>query len=282
MIDESVVNPGEPEEGPGNPEPNDLKAKTTAKLAALMNGGEAKNDDSEDEVKTGTAVKLRTVLDQLREAKGKEANIAGLKIVDTKKALANLEAFLKHMGKFFSFSKDDTYFQRFSGYIVGESRQGGTHFDPILLMHPLARFVRTGFHEYGHDKDRIQPEGMLDAQAEVKAKKCGLIDEDSQLTEKYEQAKVDFYTFVERVREGKTVDDTVEEVFQLYYNNEFEKVYELYEEKYINKLPEEDRDEAFKFFNVVFPELEVKGDGQYHPLVEEVGPEIEPEYMDAA
>lgn len=282
MSDDRLVRIGgeEPEEGPDRTEPEGISQKTTDQLAGLMKQEKAANSD--EEVKTGTAVKLKAVLKDLKSAKGKETVIAGLKIVDTKKALANLEAFLGHMGKF-KFSLEDSYFQPFfSDTVVAESRKSGTYYDPIVLMHPLARFVRTGFHEYNHDNDRNQNEALVDADAEVKAKKCGILDDDSELTAEHEEAKANFYLFIERIDEGKGIDATVEEVFQLYYNERFEKIYELYEESYINKLPEDERDQAFKFFNLVFPELEVKEDGQYHLLVEELGPEIVPSYEKAA
>ncbi len=250
MSDERALGPREPEDGPDHPEPEDVKTGTSMKLKDAMKEMKAANDNVE---------------------------VAGLTIADSQKAAGNLEAALAHLGKHFKIDKDSIYFQKFSGNYVGESRESGTYIDPIMLMHPTARLVRVLSHELGHNNDQIQNEGLVDAYA----KTVGMLGDDSEVTEVYEKALENFYGFIERVRGNREVNECVKEVYELYYQGEFEKIYELYEESCINTLPK-GQEEAFAFFNIVFPELEVKGDGQYHPLDEEVGPVIKPEFRNAA
>lgn len=251
MSDERVLGPREPEDGPEHPEPEDVKTGTSMKLKDAMKEMKAANDNVE---------------------------IAGLTIEDTKGAAKNLEAALAHLSRHFQIDRDSIYFQKFSGNYVGESRESGTYIDPIMLMHPTARLVRVLSHELGHNNDQIQNEGLVDAYA----KTVGMLGDDSEVTEVYEKALENFYSFIEKVRGNKSVEASVKEVYELYYSGKFEQIYELYEESYINTLPKDSQEEAFVFFNVVFPELEVKGDGQYHPLEEEDGSEIEPNFKNAA
>jgi hypothetical protein len=120
-------------------------------------------------------------------------------------------------------------------------------------------------HELSHKGGDIENEGVVEAYTQSLLKSSGMIDKDGlQITDKYNRALENFYEFASRVDEDADLSRAVEEIYELYYKGEYESIYQLYKDKYMSTLQtNEERDEAFSFFEEVFPELEVHDDGSY-------------------
>lgn len=217
---------------------------------------------------TGTEqLKLAVVEKRLRKGvrAQTEVAIAGIKIPDPEKAYKNLEESLARLNKYFHIDRNDIYFRNFPGQIVGGSTTQGTKIDPIMLMHPVARIAHVIGHELSHRKDTVQHEGLVEAHVRA----IGLVEGEEpalRVTEKYETALASFYEFISRIRKGKDTNTTVKEIYKLYYEGKFEDIYEMYNKRYVNTLPEDKQDEAVEFFWRVFPELDYNEKGLTEPI----------------
>lgn len=197
-----------------------------------------------------------------------EVAIAGIKIPDPEQAYKDLQKALSRLSKYFHIDRNDVYFRNFPGQIVAESTTKGSGIDPILLMHPVNRVARiehTLGHEESHQKNTIQNEGLVEAHVRA----IGFIEGEEpalRVTEKYETALSNFHEFVSRVQKGKDANSMVKEIYKLYYEGKYEDIYEMYNERYVNALPEDKKDEAVEFFWMVFPELEYNEKGLVEPI----------------
>ena len=169
------------------------------------------------------------------------------------------------MEKMTGFTGKDLYFKMFEGETVGEAKEGKVIIDPIMLMHPVHRLAHVIVHEYCHGND-VENEGLVEARTRALMEKSGLLIEGDELktTEAYDVAVANFYNFANRVADGKDIPAVVEKIYGLYYSGNYEAIYEMYEKRYMNGLKnDEERNEAFEFFETVFPELAVKRAGLY-------------------
>ncbi|MFH1284547.1 MAG: hypothetical protein ABIH78_03090 [Candidatus Peregrinibacteria bacterium] len=190
-----------------------------------------------------------------------EAEVAGLKMNDPKQAYENYKFAFDYLKNNLGISMEDVYFKQFSGDVVGESTSAGIEIDPILLMHPAMRLVYAIAHESGHSRGKVDNEGLVEAYVKY-VKGIDLMGDDLVKTERYDTAEKNFYEFVERVSDGAEIKATVEKIYELYYSQKYEEIYELYDEKYLKGLPEDERVEAFDFFFETFPEFTYDWEGQ--------------------
>lgn len=208
-----------------------------------------------DELVTETTIDAASHVQGILQGKvGKPVDIAGEK-VDPEVAYENLKEALELVGDFLNFDPNDLYFQKFCGETVGEARGEKIIVDPLMLMHPAARLA----HVIAHEKAHMEGDVDLDSLVESYISTLGFVQNDGAiLSPKYISAQENFHEFINRIADGKTVDETVEKVFNLYYRGKFDQIYALYDDKYIQKLgTKEEKDEAFAFFKTVFPLLEV-------------------------
>ena len=89
-----------------------------------------------------------------------------------------------------------------------------------------------------------------------------------QTTAKYDEAVLSFHEFAEKVSRGRELPVVVEEIYKLYYSENYESIYETYE-KCCMKGTDEENSQAFSFFEKVFPELKVNEDGWYKTCTDE-------------
>jgi len=222
--------------------------------------------DEVEELKAEQGTKLSDAMETLRSASesGESATIEGRVFDNPAMALENIQRVLAVLEQFLPFSKDDIYFKSFGGDTLGESSEGRVEADPIMLMHPFNRLAHVLFHEISHSGDDVENEALVEERARALLRAAGLVDDDLQFTDAYSSALEKFREFADRVREDKSLDETIEEVYQLYYSGKYEEVYRLYKVRYIDRLAsEKEQDKAFDLFAEVFPELEVKGHGHF-------------------
>ncbi len=196
---------------------------------------------------------------------GESVSVSDVEISDPARAYRNLQAALSHVENMTGFTGKDLYFAKFEGKTVGEAREGKIIIDPIMLMHPVHRLAHVIVHEYCHGND-VENEGLVEARTRALMQKSGLLIEGDELktTEAYDVAVANFYEFVEKVANGKDISAVVEEVYQLYYSGNYEAIYEMYEEKWLDGLESDKKsDEEFEFFKTVFPELKTNRDALY-------------------
>lgn len=174
--------------------------------------------------------------------------------VDPKVAYKNLKEALSYLSPKLPFSLDDLYFKKFPGDIVGESTENGAFVDPLVLMHPSRRAAHVFGHEIFHDKGAVPNDSMIECYLAT----LGFNNDGAVLTKKYTLALENFHTFIERIADGRPVNDVVKQVYNLYYTGKYEAIYNLFDERYILKLKSHsEQEKAFQFFKTVFPELEV-------------------------
>lgn len=237
-------------------------------------GIEGKPEPAIEHVRSETFKYVEKALKKASKS-GEAVDIAGVEITDPAQAYENLQAALKIVKKDFPFSKDDLYFRKFEGETVGEAvGKKRVDTDPIMLMHPSHRFAHVIDHELGHKGGDIENEGVVEAYTRVLMEKSGLAvggDEGLVSTKKYEEAVENFHQFAQRVAEGKSLSDTVVEIYKLYYSGNYEAIYEMYEKRYMEEKckTDKERDNAFNFFETVFPELKVSDDGWYKTCTNE-------------
>lgn len=197
--------------------------------------------------------------------------------VDPKVAYANLKEALKIVkGKGFKVKKGDVYFASLPGQEVGEATPEGITIDPIMLMHPAARLAHVIAHEIAHVGGRVDPEGLVEAYVRLSGfgESGGL-----EATKKYEEALENFYLLVDKLcgedSEDKDKVKMINKLYKLYYNEKYEEIYDLFEENYMNNLvTDKEKDDAFKLFGEVFPELHVRG-GRFDTWGQEAVAEVQ-------
>lgn len=186
----------------------------------------------------------------------KKVEVAG-QAVDPQQAYENLRTALdlvKSRGAgFLRVSLDEISFRKFHGNVVGESGKEGVQVDPIMLLHPAYRLAHVIAHEAAHDRNEIQNEGLVESYIQL------LFGEENP-GEVYENAVNNFAEFAKRCDSDRNAERATKLIYQLYYSGGYEKIFEMYEENYIETLAtDKEKDEAFKFFMLVFPELEYDG-----------------------
>jgi len=218
-----------------------------------------------DDLRMETSKRVKKALKKASKT-GESVPVSGVEISDSVRAYRNLQAALSHVENMTGFTGKDLYFAKFEGETVGEAKEGKIIIDPIMLMHPAHRLAHVIVHEYCHGND-VENEGLVEARTRALMQKSGLLVEEGgelKTTEAYDVALANFYEFVEKVADGKDISAVVEDVYQLYYSGNYEAIYEMYEEKCMDGLKsDEERNEAFEFFETVFPELAVKRAGLY-------------------
>lgn len=222
-----------------------------------MNGDDSekrKGPETDPEVVSGQVESAKDVEKTLKGAEGK-TDVTGVEVVNPQQAYKNLETALKMVRKYFKFDAKDLYFKQFPGDVAGESVDGKVQVDPIFLMHPAVRLAHIITHEVAHQGGEIENEALVEAFVQA----IGFADDGLKLTDEYNMALENFYIFVEEVADGRETEEVVSEIYNLYYNGDYEAIYEMYEKKYMSKLKtDEDKNHAFEFFESVFPELEVE------------------------
>ncbi len=210
---------------------------------------------------------MDTVADESRNSGDKArrilAAIAPEQVKDPQQAYENLRTALEMLERKLPIRADDIYFEKLPGSAVGETTHKGIAVDHIMLMHPAARLAHVIAHEWAHAGGHIQNEGLVEQYIRV----LGFADDGLNVTDKYTKALEDFNEFVARVSPTGAADpQTVEKVYELYYGNRFNDLYELYEENYWSvKGTAKERDEAEAFFWQVFPELDYSDTGETEP-----------------
>ena len=199
-----------------------------------------------------------TAADAMSVLKNGGSEIAGLKIQNPESAYKNLEFALDRVKVYFNetlkVDLNDIKFMQFKGDIAGESKESGTYIDPILLMHPAVRLAHVIAHELAHQNNSIQNEGLVESYVDQFFGNDGV-------EHGYDEAVVNFSKFAERFDSSIDAKTATSKIYELYYNEKFESIYKTYHENYIKNLnSEEEKDEAFKLFKTVFPELEYAGE----------------------
>ncbi len=245
----------------------------------ILEGG-AERDDLHPDVATVRSETSKRVEKAFKKAgNSKEpVKIADVQITDPAQAYANLQKALSVVQGHFKLDKNDLYFQQLEGETVGEAMgDGSIKIDPIMLMHPVNRLAHVIMHELAHKGGDIENDAVVEAYTRQLLKASGMAVEGEQglqVTQKYNTALENFHEFARRVSDGKEISKTVQDIYALYYSGNYESIYELYNDRYMNGLKiDKEKDQAFDFFAEVFPELEVHNDGWYKPC--EVTSEID-------
>jgi tetratricopeptide (TPR) repeat protein len=197
---------------------------------------------------------------------GEAVTVAQVEIVDPEKARENLDRALKIVQRYIPFDEKDLYFKQFPGNIVGEEVEGKIYADPIMLMHPAERIAHLLLHEFGHVD--VDNEAVVEAYTRELLKDAALISGEGsslKVTEKYEVALKSYYEYCKRISGTEDLSYAIKATYDSYKAENYEEIYERYEEAYINNFEtEEEKDEAFKLFEEVFPELKVYRNGRYN------------------
>ncbi|MBI5754401.1 hypothetical protein HZA40_04635 [Candidatus Peregrinibacteria bacterium] len=195
-----------------------------------------------------------------KEMKGKldkaDLKVAGQKLDNPIESYSRLQEALKlvrtYFGKNLRIDLNDLTFRKFHGDMVGESTKEGTYVDPIMLMHPAVRLAHVIAHELAHKNKKIINEGLVE----------GYVDrffghEDGA----YEAAVEKFKEFAKKCDKKGDARASVGRLYELYYHGDFEKIYGTYEKNYMSELKTQaEKDEAFRLFQEVFPELHYTAD----------------------
>ncbi len=233
---------------------------STEPIQKLIEGSEESSTSEADGLRMETSKRVEKALKKAFKT-GESVPVSGVGILDPARAYRNLQAALSHVKNMTGFTGKDLYFKMFEGKTVGEAKEGKIIIDPIMLMHPAHRLAHVIVHEYCHGND-VENEGLVEARTRALMQKSGLLIEEGEelkTTEAYDAALTNFYEFVEKVADGKDISTVVEEVYQLYYSGNYEAIYEMYEEKWLDGLEsDEEKDKEFEFFKAVFPELKIK------------------------
>lgn len=237
-------------------------------------GAVGKAPDAAEEAARVTAGEALDVLkaaatDGPEAGKAAPMQLAG-QTVDPERAYKNLEEALKVVKTYFGgklkIDLDDLQFQKFHGDIVGESTETATLVDPIMLMHPAMRLAHIIAHELAHDNKKILNEGLVESYVHLWFGEDGAEGV-------YDAAVKNFKEFAKRFDAGGDAKAATKRAYELYYSGQFEELYKGYEENYVNKLGDDEKDEAFQFFRKVFPELKysAKQEDAGHMALKELG-----------
>lgn len=250
-------------ENPADPEA--LRDETGLRAVDASEPG-AEEAAEEEEVVREQDMSLRDVEKALKKAKRRKepAVISGRVIDDPAQALLNLEGALITVKKHLKVDKSSLFFSNFSGQTVGEADETGTYVDALQLMHPAERLAHNIGHEVAHMKGRVDSEGLVEAYLRA----IGVIQGEGnaiETTAKYDKMLEQFNEFVDRARGKKDPKAFVKKIYDLYYRKKDESIFRFYEKNYIRGLKtEEEKGQAMRDFEEVFPELSVKLDsGNY-------------------
>jgi hypothetical protein len=216
---------------------------------------EAENlETGEGLVESTAKVTLAKSLKALRSAESGEAvDVAKRKVGKPAEAYKKLEEALKYVkgyfGKTLKINLDEISFKKFGGNQVGESTEEGAFVDPIMLLHPAIRLAHVIAHELAHDKKKILNEGLVESYVHA------FFGEDG-TNHTYETATAKFEEFAKKCTNKGDDKETTKKLYELYYTGRFEKIYEMFEKNHLSNLETNtEKDEAFKLFQEVFPEL---------------------------
>lgn len=212
------------------------------------------HESGEQTVDSAAKLTLAKSIKVLRSVDANEAvDIAGFRAGKPEEAYKKLEEALKYVkayfGKTFKINLDEISFRKFAGNMVGESTEEGAFVDPVMLLHPAIRLAHVISHELAHDKKKIMNEGLVESYVHA------FFGEDG-TEHTYNAATEKFAEFAKNCSEKGDVKETTKKIYELYYTRRFEKIYEMFEKNYLSGLEtEEEKEEAFKLFREVFPEL---------------------------
>lgn len=211
-------------------------------------------ETGDEPVRSVATVTLAKSLKALRHAEaGEKVDVAGMKAGKPEQAYQKLEEALKYVKRYFGktlkINLDEISFQKFTGNIAGESRENGAFISPLLLMHPAIRLAHVIAHELAHDKKKILNEGLVESYVHA------FFGEDG-TEHTYDEATAKFAEFAAKCTGKNNTNETTKKMYEFYYAGRFEKIYEMFEKNYLNDLETDDeKEEAFKLFREVFPEL---------------------------
>jgi hypothetical protein len=218
-------------------------------------GIEAEDSEyGEQTVDSAAKVTLAKSIKVLRSVDANEAvDIAGFRAGKPEEVYKKLEEALKYVkayfGKTFKINLDEISFKKFAGNMVGESTEEGAFVDPVMLLHPAIRLAHVISHELAHDKKKIMNEGLVESYVHA------FFGEDG-TEHTYNAATEKFAEFAKKCSEKGDAKETTKKLYELYYTRRFEKIYEMFEKNHLSEQEtEEEKDEAFKLFRDVFPEL---------------------------
>ncbi len=201
--------------------------------------------------------------------------------VDPEQAYKNLEEALKLVKNYFGgklkIDLSDLQFQKFHGDMVGESTETATLIDPIMLMHPAMRLAHIIAHELAHDNKKILNEGLVESYVHLWFGEDGAEGV-------YDAAVENFKEFAKRFDAGGNIEAGTKRAYEFYFSGQYEKLFEEYEENYINTRGSDDeKDAAYDLFGKVFPELKYSATSETagHMVQKELGKD-EPVYDDGA
>lgn len=206
------------------------------------------------DIEAASALTAKKTLKVLEGGKyGQPVEVAGRKFENPQKAYQKLKEALKYVktyfGKNLKINLDEISFKKFEGDIAGESTEHGAFINPIMLMHPAMRLAHVIAHELAHNKAQIMNEALVESYVHEFFGEDGMGD-------KYELAVDQFREFAKKCSGKESSKKAVEKMYELYYSGRFEKIYEMFEKNYMKGLKtEEEKEEAFKKFKDVFPEL---------------------------
>ncbi len=227
-----------------------------------------------DPLEIGREMTYKQVAEILKNAgeRNIEAEIDGLNFPNPLEVYYRMEGVLNQINTVLGADSNDLYFTKFEGNVVGQAENGRVKVDLIMLLHPRSRLAHVIGHEFAHAPDKMEGipnEGLVEAYL----KAIGLADNEANKTERYDLALENFYEFVKRIKREKERDETVIEIYKLYYNDDYEGIFQLYKKRYIDELiGDNEKQKAYEFFRTVFPELECDGFGNEipYPFTDEV------------
>lgn len=208
-----------------------------------------------EEPKQLIAKKALKFLDKAK--KQDSVDIAGETVIDPKQAHEKFVEALKLVRQYFGDHLDidlnDITFQKLAGEQVGESTDTQTLVDPKIFRHPAYIIASVLAHELMHEHNEIQNEGMVQACVEAVFGK-------NKIEHKYGELVENFEIFAAQFDKDGDKNRGCAKIIKLYKAKKFERIYTRYLKTYVKKLktPEE-KIEARKFFQTVFPELEFEG-----------------------
>ena len=200
-----------------------------------------------------------------KKGKGKESapvSIADQTIENPLQAYRNFKEALalvkRALPPFLRVEVESIRFQKLAGDVVGKSSEDGEIIDPVMLLHPVMRLATVLYHEICHNRNRVPNEGLVHSYTELF---FGSID----ATDKYNQLGDKLIKFAEIYGKGR-ITNGAKEIYKLYYQasqNANPQYYKKMRETFLKRARKgkhfADEIAAAKFFEEVFPELEISG-----------------------
>ena len=246
------------------PFPSDLSKNVNQVIGGDNESSETPPDNALSFEQKVTHKEATQIADQAAKS-GDAVEIAGRKLSDPKQAFKNFEDALEIIKAKTGLTVDlnNLSFKKLDGDASAQSVGKDIHLDTIALMHSVMRLAHIISHELSHGEGKIDMESL----AEFYAQEVWGFKGDGEIPEVYDAEMEIFAEFIKRLDPNHKVQTkNIETVYELYYSSQYEKIYDLYENRYIDSLKtEKEKDEAFNFFSKAFPLLSWSETGSFAP-----------------